>query len=72
MTISETGNDTVDLDEAARQLKQAAHDAWVAYDSIGLGNLDWAHTHAITARAAADSAENCLRAALADALFGGR
>jgi hypothetical protein len=44
----------------------------VAYDSIGLGNLDWAHTHAITARAAADSAENCLRAALGDALSGGR
>ena len=72
MTIPETGNDTVDLDEASRQLKQAAHDARVAYDCIGLGNLDWAHTHAITSRAAADSAENCLRAALADALFGGR
>jgi hypothetical protein len=69
MTISETGNDTVELDEAARQLEQAAHDARVAYDSIGLGNLDWAHTYAITARAAADSAENCLRAALGD---GGR
>jgi hypothetical protein len=49
MTISETGTDTVDLDEAARQLEQAAHDARVAYDSIGLGNLDWAHTYAITA-----------------------
>ena len=72
MAISETGNDTVDLDEAARQLEQAAHDAQVAYDSIGLGNLDRAHTYAITARAAADSAGNCLRAALGDALFGGR
>ena len=72
MTISETGNDTVDLDEAARQLEQAAHDARVAYDSIGLGNLDRAHTYAITARAAADSAENCLRAALGDVLFGAR
>ena len=72
MAISETGNDTADLDEAARQLEQAAHDARVAYDSIGLGNLDWAHTCAITARAAADSAGNCLRAALGDALFGGR
>jgi hypothetical protein len=72
MTISETGNGTVDLDEAARQLEQAAHDARVAYDSIGLGNLDLAHTYAITARAAADSAENCLRAALGDALSGGR
>jgi hypothetical protein len=72
MTISETGHDTVDLDEAARQLEQAAHDARVAYDSIGLGNLDRAHTYAITARAAADSAENCLRAALGDVLFGAR
>jgi len=44
----------------------------VAYDSIGLGNLDRAHTYAITARAAADSAENCLRAALGDVLFGAR
>jgi hypothetical protein len=71
MAISETGNDTVDLDEAARQLEQAAHDARVAYDCLGLGNLGRAHTYAITARAA-DSAENCLRAALGDALFGGR
>jgi hypothetical protein len=72
MTISEPGHDTVGLDEAARQLEQAAHDARVAYDSIGLGNLDRAHTYAVTARAAADSAENCLRAALGDALSGGR
>ena len=72
MTISEAGHDTVDLGEAARQLEHAAHDARVAYDCIGLGNLDRAHTHAVPARAAADSAENCLRAALGDALFGGR
>jgi hypothetical protein len=70
MTIADTGNDTVDLDEAARQLEQAAHDAQVAYDSIGLGNLDWAHTYAITARVAAGSAENSLRAALGHAPFG--
>jgi hypothetical protein len=54
----------VDLGEAARQLQQAAHDARVAFDCIGLGDLDGAHTHAITARAAADAAENVLRAAL--------
>jgi len=72
MTISEKGNDTVDLDEAARQLEQAAHDAQVAYDSIGLGDLDWAHTYAITARVAAASAGNCLRAALGYAPLGGR
>ena len=72
MTIAETAHDTVDLAEAARQLEQAAHDAQVAFVSIGLGNLDWAHTYAITSRAAADSAENFLRAALGHAPFGGR
>ncbi len=62
MTISEMGDDTV----------EAAHDAQVAYDSIGLGNLDRAHTYAIMARAAADSAETWLRAGLGDAPAGGR
>jgi len=64
MSISGTGHSGVDLDEAARQLAQAAHDAPVAYDSISLGDLDWAHTNAVTARAEADAAENVLRAAL--------
>ena len=32
---------------------------------MSLGELDRAHTHAITARAAADAAENLLRVALA-------
>ncbi|HEY2078339.1 MAG TPA: hypothetical protein VGH53_18575 [Streptosporangiaceae bacterium] len=64
MPISETGRTSVDLEEAARQLEQAAHDAQVAYDSLSLGNLDWAHTSAIIARAEADAAENLLRAAL--------
>jgi hypothetical protein len=54
----------VDLAEAARQLQQAAHDARVAFDCIGLEELDRAHTHAITARAAVDAAENLLRVAL--------
>jgi len=54
----------VDLSEAARQLELVVHDAQVAYDCIALGNLDRAHTHAITARTAADAAENILRAAL--------
>jgi hypothetical protein len=49
MPISETGRSSVDLDEAARQLEQAAHDAQVAYDCISLGDLDWAHTNAVTA-----------------------
>jgi hypothetical protein len=56
---------SIDLDEAARQLEQVAHDAQVAYDCISLGDLDWAHTNAITACAEAAAAENVLRAALA-------
>lgn len=64
MSISETAHLSVDLDEAVRQLAQAAHDAQVAYDSISLGDLDWAHTNAIIARAEADAAERVLRAAL--------
>lgn len=54
------------LDEAARQLKMAAHDAQVAFDCIGLGELARAQEHAITARAAADAAEMALRTAMAD------
>jgi hypothetical protein len=65
MSISEMGHSSIDLDEAARQLEQAAHDAQVAYDCISLGDLDWAHTNAVTARAEADAAENVLRAVLA-------
>ena len=59
------GPASIDLAEAARQLQQAAHDAQVAYDCISLGNLDWAHTNAVTACAAAAAAENALRAAIA-------
>ena len=64
MPISETAHPDVDLDEAARQLAEAVHDAQVAYDSISLGDLDWAHTNAIIARAEADAAERVLRAAV--------
>ena len=64
MSVSEMGHGSIDLHEAARQLEQAAHDAQVAYDSISLGDLDWAHTNAVTARAEADAAENILRAVL--------
>ena len=65
MSISQMDHSSIDLDEAARQLEQAAHDAQVAYDCISLGDLNWAHTHAITARAEVDAAENVLRAVLA-------
>lgn len=54
----------VDVSEAARQLELAVHDAQVSFDCIALGNMDRAHTHAITARAAADAAEVILRAYL--------
>jgi hypothetical protein len=66
MSMPDAGERQVDLGEAARQLQLAAHDARVAFDCMGLGELDRAHTNAITARAAADAAENLLRTALAD------
>jgi hypothetical protein len=58
------GSNGVDLAEAARQLQQAAHDARVAFDCIGLDEFDRAHTHTLMARAAVDAAENALRVAL--------
>ncbi|MDL4772255.1 MULTISPECIES: hypothetical protein [Thermomonosporaceae] len=54
------------LDEAARQLKMAVHDGQVAFDCVGLGDLDRAQEHAVTARAAADAAEVALAQALKD------
>ena len=66
MSVPEAGTRRVDIDEAARQLELAIHDARVAFDCIQLGELDRAHTNAITARAAADAAETLLRAALGD------
>jgi hypothetical protein len=62
--IVESNGNGVDLNEAARQLLQAAHDVRVAFDCIALDELDRAHTHAITARAAVDAAETALRVAL--------
>lgn len=63
-TFGNASQNGVDLNEAARQLEQAAHDARVAFDCIGLDEIDRAHTHALTARAAVDAAENLLRVAL--------
>lgn len=65
-SVPDSSPDGVDLGEAARQLELAVHDAQVAYDCVALGNLDRAHTHAITARAAVDAAETILRAALGE------
>jgi hypothetical protein len=64
LSSPETGQSLVDLSEAARQLEQAVHDARVSFDCIGLGELERAHTHAITARAAVDAAENIRRTAI--------
>jgi hypothetical protein len=55
------------LMEAARELQAAEHDAQVAFDCIALGELDRAHTHALTARVAVDAAVTALAAALARA-----
>jgi hypothetical protein len=71
MSTPHSGQRAISLDEASRQLEQAVHDAQVAFDCIGLGNLDRAHTHAITARAAVDAAETILRAALVGDPIGG-
>jgi hypothetical protein len=54
----------VDIEEASRQLDLALHDIAVAATCLGLGDLDEAHTNVITARAAADAAEEILRVAL--------
>ena len=66
MSVPEASTNHVDIDEASRQLELAIHDARVAFDCIQLGELDRAHTSAITARAAADAAETMLRAALGE------
>jgi len=52
------------LEEASRELEAAVHDAQVAFDCIALGELDRAHTTALTARVAADAAVTALQAAL--------
>jgi hypothetical protein len=64
MSVSGADTSQVQIEEAARQLELAIHDARVAFDCIQLGELDRAHISAITARAAVDAAETLLRAAL--------
>ncbi|MFC4911119.1 hypothetical protein [Actinomadura gamaensis] len=54
------------LDEAARQLKMAVHDAQVSFDLIGLGDLDRAQENAVTARAAIDATLTALDRAVQD------
>jgi hypothetical protein len=58
------GRDSM-LQEATRELEAAIHDARVAFDCIGLGEIDRAHTSAVTARVAIDAAVIAVQAALA-------
>jgi hypothetical protein len=60
--LGESGDSV--LEEAARELEAAAHDARVAFDCVALGEIDRAHTSALTARAAVDAAITALQAAL--------
>jgi hypothetical protein len=52
------------LEEASRQLEQAIHDAQVAFDCISLGEIDRAHTSALTARVALDAAVTAVQSVL--------
>ena len=64
ITEAQTENDNPALEEAARELQAASHDAQVAYDCIALGDIDRAHTHALTAKVAAEAAMTALAAAM--------
>jgi hypothetical protein len=68
--IPESLAGAVDLHEAARQLEQAEHDVKVALSCIGLGNLERAQEHAITARTSIDAAETMISVALSDGTAG--
>jgi Glyoxalase-like domain len=59
------------LQEAMRELEAAIHDARVAFDCIGLGELDRASTSALTARVAIDAAVTALQAAQSQSPLGG-
>ena len=65
MTIPDGTGDGSVLQEAMRELEAAIHDARVAFDCIGLGEIDRAHTSAVTARVAIDAAVIAVQAALA-------
>ena len=62
----EAGGSSLALEQAARELQAAQHDARVAFDCIALGELDRAHTHALIARVAVDAAVTALVAVLAE------
>jgi hypothetical protein len=64
MMIPDSAGDGPMLQEATRELEAAIHDARVAFDCIGLGEVDRAHTSAVTARIAIDAAMTAMQAAL--------
>jgi hypothetical protein len=70
MTEAETENGNPALEEASRELQAAMHDAQVAFDCIALGDINRAHTHALTAKIAADAAVTALAAALGQSNLG--
>ena len=63
MMMADIGHNPI-LQEAARELEAAIHDARVAFDCIGLGEVDRAHTSAVTARVAIDAAVIAIQGAL--------
>jgi hypothetical protein len=63
MMIPDSEGGSPMLTEATRELEAAIHDARVAFDCIGLGELDRAHTSAVTARTAIDAAVTAVQAA---------
>jgi hypothetical protein len=71
MMIPDGVSDDPMLQEATRELEAAIHDARVAFDCIGLGELDRAHTSAVTARVAIDAAVTAIQTALAQATVSG-
>lgn len=64
MTMTNDADPGPVLQEAARELEAAIHDARVAFDCIGLGEIDRAHDSAVTARVAIDAAVTAVQAAL--------
>jgi hypothetical protein len=64
MMIPDSGVTGPILQEAAGELEAAIHDARVAFDCIGLGEIDRAHTSALTARVTIDAAVTAIQAAL--------
>ena len=71
MTIPDDISRSPVLSEAMRELETAIHDARVAYDCIGLGDVDRAHTSAVTARVSIDAAMTAMQAALNQTASGG-